>query len=120
MKRRISRWASCLVAAGVVAGMLLLPSGHTTSARGDTVNIKNVLFKGLPIQEFLSAGGMAALFGENTSSQTYRAGRRNNGRTANAFVNDPCLDPAAPRVDGTVQSEPEIAVLNASGSMGKK
>jgi hypothetical protein len=30
----------------------------------------------------------------------------------NAFVNDPCLDPLPPRIDRTVQSETEIAVLN--------
>jgi hypothetical protein len=54
------------------------------------------------------------------NAQTYQPGRQNNGRTADRFVNDPCLEPAPPGLDGTVQSEPEIAVLNASGSMGKK
>jgi hypothetical protein len=35
-----------------------------------------------------------------------------NGRYRNVFVNDPCVDPPPPRIDRTVQSETEIAVLN--------
>ena len=36
----------------------------------------------------------------------------NPGGPRNVFVNDPCLDPPPPRIDRTVQSETEIAVLN--------
>jgi hypothetical protein len=119
MKLR-SSWKSWPFVAVAAVAALLLPSGETTSAHAGTGDIRTVLFKGLPIQEFLSDGGVAALFGADTSSQTYQPSRHANGRTADAFVNDPCLDPAPPDVDGTIQSEPEIAVLNTSGSMGKK
>ncbi|HXH33041.1 MAG TPA: hypothetical protein VNJ54_01365 [Plantibacter sp.] len=52
-------------------------------------------------------------------------GAHDNGRGGNTFVNDPCLDPAPTQPEPerrrrTVQSETEIAVLNTSGSMGKK
>jgi hypothetical protein len=119
MKRRFSRTSWSFVALAAVVAVLM-PTARTTSARAESGDIRTVLFKGLPIQEFLSDGGMAALFGPDTSSQTYQPGRQANGRTADAFVNDPCLDPSPPGLDGTVQSEPEIAVLNASSSMGKK
>jgi hypothetical protein len=104
----------------VALAAVLLPSGLTKTATAEPNDIRTVLFEGLPIDEFLSDGGMAALFGADTSSQSYLAGRHGNGRYADTFVNDPCLDPASPGRDGTVQSEPEIAVLNAPGSMGKK
>ena len=99
---------------------ILLPNGPTKTASAETGDIRTVLYEGLPIDEFLSDGGMAALFGADTSSQSYVAGGRSNGRYADTFVNDPCLDPAPPGRDGTVQSEPEIAVLNTPGSMAKK
>jgi hypothetical protein len=99
-------------AAGLSAG-----SAPTAAAEG---GVTGTLFKDEPIEEFLSAGGMAALFGPNpSSSQGNVSTGHANGRTADRFVNDPCLDPAAPGLDGTVQSEPEIAVLNAPNSMGK-
>jgi hypothetical protein len=110
-------WAFVTVAA---LAAVLLPNGLTTKAAAEPNDIRTILYEGLPIDEFLSDGGMAALFGGDTSSQTYVAGRRSNGRYADSFVNDPCLDPAPPGRAGTVQSEPEIAVLNAPGSMGKK
>src|SRR5207244_936233 len=47
-------------------------------------------------------------------------GYHDNGRGGNSIVNDPCLDPPPPQRQHTVQSETEIAVLNAPGSMGKK
>src|SRR5712692_6334980 len=120
MSRKFSRsklWSFVTVAA---LAAVLLPSGPTKTATAETGDIRTVLFEGLPIDEFLSDGGMAALFGADTSSQSYLAGGRGNGRYADTFVNDPCLDPAPPGRAGTVQSEPEIAVLNTSGSMGKK
>ncbi len=114
---RVKLWSFVTVAALAV---VLLPSGLTTRASAEPSDIRTVLYEGLPIDEFLSDGGMAALFGPDTSSQSYLAGRHGNGRDADAFVNDPCLDPAPPGREGTAQSEPEIAVLNTSGSMGKK
>jgi hypothetical protein len=82
--------------------------------------------KGLiPIEEALSAGGVAALFGPSAVDENPQPGYHDNGRGGNTFVNDPCLDPpstAAPPENRrrTVQSETEIAVLNTAGSMGKK
>jgi hypothetical protein len=111
-----------LCAFAIVAALCaaVLAGGSTETARADSGGITSVLFKGEPIQEFLSGGGMAALFGPSTSSaQTNVSGGHGNGRNADRFVNDPCLDPAAPGLDGTVQSEPEIAVLNAPNSMGQ-
>src|SRR5438309_8069528 len=107
-----------VVAAALAA--VLMPYGSAKTASAETGDIRTVLYEGLPIDEFLSDGGMAALFGADTSSQSYLAGRHGNGRYADTFVNDPCLDPTSPGRAGTVQSEPEIAVLNAPGSMGKK
>ncbi len=120
MSRKFSRsklWSFVTVAA---LAAVLLPSGPSKTATAVTGDIRNVLFEGLPIDEFLSDGGMAALFGADTSSQSYLAVGHGNGRFADTFVNDPCLDPAPPGRAGTVQSEPEMAVLNTSGSMGKK
>jgi hypothetical protein len=121
MSRTSSRtklWSFVAVAA---LAAFLLPSALTETATAESDGgIRSVLFDGFPIDEFLSDGGMAAVFGADTSSQTYAAGGRANGRYADTFVNDPCLDPAAPQRDGTVQSEPEIAVLNAPSSMAKK
>lgn len=99
---------------------LLAPSFWTGSTIAAERDLREVLFKGLPIEEFLSPGGEAALFGTDTPAQTYRSGQHSNGRTADRFVNDPCLDPAPPGLDGTIQSEPEIAVLNNPNSMGLK
>jgi hypothetical protein len=109
-----------LLALLVAFGALLAPTGSRGSASAEERDLRDTLFKGLPIDEFLSSGGEAALFGPDTPSQTYRSGEHSNGRTADRFVNDPCLDPAAPGLDGTIQSEPEIAVLNAPSSMGQK
>src|SRR5438128_536123 len=120
MSRTFSRstlWSFVTLAA---LAAVLLPNGLTKAAAAEPNDVATVLYEGLPIDEFLSDGGMAALFGEDTSSQGYLAGGRSNGRYADTFVNDPCLDPAAPGRAGTAQSEPEIAVLNAPGSMAKK
>ena len=115
--RRSRPWFFVTVA---TLAAVLLPLGPTETATAEPNDIREVLYEGLPIDEFLSDGGMAALFGADTSSQSYVTGGRGNGRYADRFVNDPCLDPAPPGRDGTVQSEPEIAVLNAPGSMAKK
>jgi hypothetical protein len=104
----------------VLAFVSFLAPAGVGRANAEEDDLGEVLFKGLPITEFLSAGGMAALIGPDTPSQNYRSGRHSNSRAADRFVNDPCLDPAAPGLDGTIQSEPEIAVLNAPGSMGLK
>ena len=109
----------CAVVVSALAAALL-PALSASAASAGGTDVTNVLFKGQPIQEFLSEGGMAALFGPDTSSsQTNATTGHGNGRNADRFVNDPCLDPPAPGLDGTVQSEPEIAVLNAPNSMGK-
>lgn len=80
-------------------------------------------FKGkFPISDFLSSGGVFAVFGQGEPVQSQgelERGSHDNGRV-NTFVNDPCLDPNPPRRDRTVQSETDIAVLNAPGSMGKR
>jgi hypothetical protein len=73
------------------------------------------------IDNGLSAPSSAIDSGQGHSNK----GIRDNGRGGNTFVNDPCLDPppTAPFPENmrrTVQSETEIAVLNTSGSMGKK
>jgi hypothetical protein len=72
-----------------------------------------------PLDEALSAGGVAALYGPSAVGENPQPGYHDNGRGGNSFVNDPCLDPPTgnPR---TVQSETELAVLNTNGSMGKK
>jgi hypothetical protein len=78
---------------------------------------------GRPIDDFLSSGGMFAVFGPGQPVQSpgeLNRGGHDNGRGGNTFVNDPCLDPNPPRRDRTVQSETEIAVLNTQGSMGKR
>lgn len=73
--------------------------------------------------DVLSSGGMAALFGNpiaNDEDGDDRNEEENHGDRSNAFVNDPCLDPAHPTTRRTVQSETEIAVLNSKNSHGKK
>src|ERR687883_1982098 len=57
---------------------------------------------------------------QTTSSDNPQTGYHDNGRGGNSYVNDPCLDPPPPARQRTVQSETELAVLNTSGSMGKK
>jgi hypothetical protein len=119
MNRHFSRTKQCLVLAAAV-GAAVFPAASVQTASAEESDLTNVLFKGQPIQEFLSEGGMAALFGsDSSSSATNSTTGHGNGRNADRFVNDPCLDPAAPGLDGTVQSEPEIAILNAPNSMGK-
>jgi hypothetical protein len=78
------------------------------------------VIKGLALEEALSAGGRAAIFGPDATSENPQPGYHDNGRGGNTFVNDPCLDPPPPNRERTVQSETEIAVLNTVGSMGKK
>jgi hypothetical protein len=91
----------------------------------------NILLKGQCQADLLSAGGYAAMFGPHDGPDDAAPGNNNpipgahdNGRGGNSFVNDPCLDPPpdlGPASNArTVQSETEIAVLNASNSMGKK
>jgi hypothetical protein len=85
--------------------------------------LKDKKFKGQPIDDLLSSGGIAALFGPDEpikSPGELKKGGHDNGRGGNTFVNDPCLDPPPPATQRTVQSESEIAVLNVPGSMGKK
>ncbi|MFN2541024.1 MAG: hypothetical protein ABR514_02495 [Chthoniobacterales bacterium] len=81
--------------------------------------IKVGLYKGHPSEDFLSAGGLAAVYGP-ADPNTPQPGYHDNGRGGNSYANDPCLDPPAPARERTVQSETELAVLNATGSMGKK
>jgi len=110
--------------ASLLLAALALGAG-ATAAQGQALDqLKNrAPFKGkFPIDEFLSSGGMFAVFGQDQPVQSpgeLNRGSHDNGR-ANTFVNDPCLDPNPPRFDRTVQSETEIAVLNTQGSMGKK
>ncbi|TML85187.1 MAG: hypothetical protein E6G08_14915, partial [Actinobacteria bacterium] len=88
MSRKFSRcklWSFVTVA---VLAAVLLPVGLTKTATAETGDIRTVLYEGLPIDEFLSDGGMAALFGPDTSSQSYLEGRHGNGRYADSFVND--------------------------------
>ncbi len=88
----------------------------------------------VPLEELLSSGGRAALFG-NSGEDPGDDRNHRNGRTlgaldaapgadGNTFVNDPCLDPSptltgAARRARTVQSETEIAVLNSESSRGR-
>lgn len=84
-------------------------------------------YKGQSLEELLSAGGRAAIYGPDSPIQSpgeTNRGAHDNGRGGVTFVNDPCLDPppTAPspeRRRRTVQSETEIAVLNRPGAMGK-
>src|ERR687885_433302 len=104
--------------------LLLQPIGpaHQAKAQTGTLDqLKNTLFKGLPIAEFLSAGGYAAVYGaDDPGNNNPVPGYHDNGRGGNSYVNDPCLDPPPPGRRRTVQSETELAVLNTSSSMGKK
>lgn len=93
-------------------------------------------YKGRPIEEFLSSGGRAALFGpiefrapREESAATQSEGPTTYDLTApegeNEFVNDPCMDPQLREpfpydFFATVQSETEIAVLNNPTSSGKR
>ena len=73
--------------------------------------------------DVLSSGGMAALFPNPTGNDEDGEDRNeeeNHGDRLNAFVNDPCLDPAHPNIRRTVQSETDIAVLNSKDSSGQK
>jgi hypothetical protein len=81
--------------------------------------IKTGLYKGHPSEDFLSAGGLAAVYGPADPNNP-QPGYHDNGRGGNSFANDPCLDPPAPAFERTTQSETELAVLNTTGSMGKK
>ncbi|MEO6055420.1 MAG: sialidase family protein [Gemmatimonadales bacterium] len=86
------------------------------------------VIKGQVMKSLLSAGGYAALVGPEADAigGTAKSGKQ-NGRGANALVNDACLDKAPGDIAGdagandrVTQSETEIAVLNAPGSVGKK
>ena len=107
------------VLAAAFAGLLAV--GASTASAQTVYDLKFKTFKGQPIDEFLSAGGRAALFGADAPpTENPQPGYHDNGRGGNTFVNDPCLDPPPPNRERTVQSETEIAVLNTVGSMGKK
>ena len=85
MSRQVSGMWWSLVA--VAVAVILVSAGPTKTVSADPdQGITGVLFKGLPIDEFLSGGGMAALFGANTSSQTYQSGAHGNGRTADKLA----------------------------------
>lgn len=63
--------------------------------------------------------------GFDQSNGEQMRGASDNGRGGVSFANDPCLDPSpdeppATRRRRTVQSETEVAVLNAPASMGRK
>ncbi len=82
----------------------------------------------VPLEELLSSGGRAALFGnsgEGGGGDEEGIGQFDAapGADGNTFVNDPCLDPPPPSSVAnrrrTVQSETEIAVLNSKNSRGK-
>jgi hypothetical protein len=114
MPRRFSR--PRLIALRIMvacAALALASSFRATPARA------MALPEGLPLEEALSAGGYAALFGPSQGNNNPQPGYHDNGRGGNTFVNDPCLDPPS-GIQRTVQSETEIAVLNTPGSMGKK
>jgi hypothetical protein len=116
---------------GAFLGVLAL-SGGVNVARAQGIPPEKIeVDKGgedIPLDELLSAGGRAAVFGPNvavSSPGEAKRGAHDNGRGGNSFMNDPCLDPPpeAPFPTNflrTVQSEDEIAVLNTQGSMGKK
>lgn len=112
----------------LILAVLLVCGAFSTAASQTLEELKNKKFKGQPIEDLLSSGGRAAVFGPDepiTSPGELKRGGHDNGRGGNTFVNDPCLDPpptapAPERRRRTVQSETEIAVLNIRGSMGKK
>jgi hypothetical protein len=129
--RRVSRNAI-----GAAAVSLMVAAGFAVPAvaqeKDDEGCEGNILVKGQCMSDLLSAGGYAAKFGPKDAPDDAGPGNNNptpgthdNGRGGNTFVNDPCLDPPpfAPPPENlrrTVQSETELAVLNAPGSMGKK
>lgn len=109
----------------------LAVGGGVTSAQGQSQSLNDLKFKKFKHQPFIelaSSGGVNAAFGPDmavSSPGEAKRGGHDHGRGGNTFVNDPCLDPPpeAPFPENfrrTVQSETEIAVLNAPGSMGKK
>lgn len=113
-------WRLVMVAALAVALLAPLSLVDTASA----IRLDDT-YKGVPVEELLSSGGRAALFGPDSPIQSpgeFQRGAHDNGRGGNTFVNDPCLDPPPPDRQRTVQSETEIAVLNnpRSGEMGRK
>src|SRR5437868_1552636 len=114
---KISRVVTLLlVLAAAVAGSLSAPQ----PARAQTLPLPDPIKDGIPLDEALSAGGIAAMYGPSQGNNNPQPGYHDNGRGGNTFVNDPCLDPPPPDRRRTVQSETEIAVLNTVGSMGKK
>ena len=118
--KRLVLW-SCIVA---------MTTAYATPGAGQTFEQLKAkrTFKGRFFEELASSGGVAMVFGRDmpiSSPGESNRGGHDHGRGGNTFVNDPCLDPhygfAFPRnFFRTVQSETEIAVLNAPGSMGKK
>lgn len=122
------------VAAAAMMAAMLFASGRTVGAQekdDDEGCEGNITVKGQCQADLLSAGGFAAQFGpkdgpddEGPGNNNPTPGTHDNGRGGNTFVNDPCLDPPpglGPASNRrTVQSETELAVLNTTGSMGKK
>ncbi len=114
-----------------IALLILAPAGSVGTATGQAGDLRGARIKGQPIEDLLSSGGFAAVYGSDLSFDTDQTrgevmrGLRDAGRGGNTYVNDPCSDqsPANPvltRRRRVVQSETEIAVLNTSGSMGKR
>lgn len=135
--RTARSWRTSLTTVAAVATMLLSPAfasrGRAQEKDDEGTGCEgNILFKGQCMSDLLSAGGYAAKFGpqegpddEGPGNNNPTPGTHDNGRGGNSFVNDPCLDPPpyAPPPENlrrTVQSETELAVLNTTGSMGKK
>lgn len=122
-------WTTMPLRTGAILLLLGLGAGITAAEAQGLEQLKVKLIKGKrPITDFLSSGGMFALFGKGEALQSggeAKRGGHDHGRGGNTFVNDPCMDPPpeAPfptNFQRTVQSETEIAVHNGPGSMGKR
>lgn len=75
----------------LLVGVLCAGLWDTGAAQKPNPNRK---YKGRPMKELLSAGGVAAVVGPKLSSRGLGHGKgKFTGRSGDAFVNDPCLDP---------------------------
>src|SRR3954465_5757056 len=99
-----------------LAATIALAGAAPTGALDNALLVKGEI----PLDEALSAGGVAAMFGPSEGNNNPQPGYHDNGRGGNSFVNDPCLAPPSPGTAGPVQGGEEGAVLNTAGSMGKK
>lgn len=106
----------------VAAAVTIARVANVAKAQVQTATLLDEPIKGLPITlgDAVSSGMEMALSGPQDDPNNPQPGYHDNGRGGNTFVNDPCLDPPPPARQRTVQSETEIAVLNTTGSMGKK